>query len=106
MEKILKQRLLLTALLLYLLNPLFADAQISREPIISYEYAYDRLLAAVFNNNPEDNEISGNRKQVTGNVYMETALGNTLPTVGPVFVERTISFCPSTFTALRVNLIH
>lgn len=65
----------------FLYTPRICHAQIS-----SFEYAYDRLIAEVFYNDPGETQILGNPKQVDGTVYIKTSRGQVKVGNGPGWV--------------------
>jgi len=65
----------------FLYPPRICHAQIT-----SFEYAYDKLIAEVFCNDPGDTQILGNPEQVDGTVYIKTSRGQVAVGKGPGWV--------------------
>jgi len=79
-------RLLDLLMLLFITMSFLYSPRICHAQITSFEYAYDRLIAEVFYNNPGKTQILGNPKQIDGTVYLNTSRGQVNLGKGPGWV--------------------
>jgi len=73
-------------MLLFITMSFLYPPRICYAQITSFKYAYDRLMAEVFFNDPGETQIFGNPKQVDGTVYIKTALRQVTLGKGPGWV--------------------